>query len=145
MKEPIILVDIDGTLADNQHRQRYLNTEKADWSAFFDAMIADKPIMPIVKLVQELWIGGYKVILVTGRPESHRMDTYNWLVKHQIDHDELLMRQTGDLRADVDVKRELIAHIKLEDVEFALEDHSRMAAMYRELGITCLVVGEDRY
>ena len=145
MKEPIILVDIDGTLADNTHRQHHINKEKPDWPSFFNDMEQDTPILPIIELVAELWTGGYKVILVTGRPDSHREQTEAWLEQHQITYDKLLMRTAGDLRPDTEVKAELIHFIDLTRVRFALEDHSRLAKMYRGLGIMCLVVSEGRY
>tara|TARA_B100000795_G_C22636774_1_gene374842 strand:- start:55 stop:219 length:165 start_codon:yes stop_codon:yes gene_type:complete len=49
----IILCDIDGTVANNDHRQHFLDGKK-DWDGFFDALNKDKPIHSIInKIIDE--------------------------------------------------------------------------------------------
>ena len=49
----IILCDIDGTVANNEHRQHYLKNQK-DWKSFFDEMVNDIPIHDVInKIIEE--------------------------------------------------------------------------------------------
>jgi hypothetical protein len=48
----IILCDIDGTVANNDHRQHFLEGKK-DWDGFFDKLDEDEPIRPIINKVIE--------------------------------------------------------------------------------------------
>ena len=43
-----VICDIDGTIADNSHRQHYLEG-KRDWKSFFEGIENDKPILKILK------------------------------------------------------------------------------------------------
>ena len=53
----IVICDIDGTIANNDHRQDLLNTHD-DWDNFFLAMMDDKPIEKVINLVKEKKIEG---------------------------------------------------------------------------------------
>ena len=82
MKEKrIVICDIDGTIADNSHRQHYLLGKK-DWKNFFLAIDKDKPILKILKKIECLYQDGFQIIFVTGRPEEYRELTQKWLKKY---------------------------------------------------------------
>lgn len=40
----VIIVDIDRTLSDCQHRLHFTNGERKDWDTFYSALEDDKPI-----------------------------------------------------------------------------------------------------
>ena len=46
-KRKAIIFDIDGTLANNEHRQHFLIEETKNWEEFFRNMSKDSPIEPI--------------------------------------------------------------------------------------------------
>ena len=46
----IILCDIDGTVANNDHRQHFLEGKK-DWDGFFSELVNDQPIQIIIDKV----------------------------------------------------------------------------------------------
>ena len=77
----IILCDIDGTVANNDHRQHFLEGKK-DWDGFFDALDKDEPIYPIINKVIEENNSGREIIFITGRPERYRSTTHAWLKKY---------------------------------------------------------------
>ena len=52
-KAKAIIVDIDNTIANNDHRQKHLKGKK-DWDKFFDACEQDKPITASISMVQAL-------------------------------------------------------------------------------------------
>lgn len=129
-----LIVDIDGTLADDGHRKDLI----PDWDRYFDAMGEDTPHHAIVELVNAMYESGYYVVLCTGRPDSHREDTEAWLLEHEISHHDLRMRAAGDHRSSVEVKSDLVPDSYLENVLFAIDDRNQDVAMWRSRGIPCL-------
>jgi len=65
--------DIDGTLANIEHRRVYLDSHRPDWARFNAMMGEDTPNGPIVDLYKTLWKSGtYDLQIVTGRNEAFR-------------------------------------------------------------------------
>lgn len=108
----------------------------------------DEPVKEICDLVESLYFQGYAIIFCTGRRESCRDKTIQWIYTHfrssVSNHYELLMRPNGDHRHDIEVKPELLkqAGIDLDDIAFVLEDIDLMVAKWRQLGLICLQVEE---
>ena len=133
-----IIVDIDGTIADNLHRQSALDTEPKDWDAFFRECHLDLPIEPIVEIVQILE-KHHSILIVTGRSEKYRELTKFWLLKHQIIYDELYMRAEGDYRPDHIIKEEILVIIKEKyNPILAIDDRQQVVDMWRRNGLICL-------
>lgn len=141
-----LIVDIDGTLANAEHRLHYIRDEqgglKADknWHAFHAACIDDEPFKWCLDMVTIYKKHDYAIFLMTGRGAEHREATLSWLKKYRVPFDELYMRGVGDHREDSVVKKELY-RFHIEDdyrVEFVLEDRKSVVAMWREVGLTCL-------
>lgn len=145
----IIVVDIDGTIAKVGDRLKYLQQEKKDWDAFYEHCDEDEPIDEMCQLVADLFVLGRDIVFCTGRRESVREKTRNWLTQNVIStfNDELLMRKDGDWRHDTEVKPELLqkAGITPDDVYFILEDRDSMVAKWRELGYRCLQVADGKF
>jgi HAD superfamily, subfamily IIIB (Acid phosphatase) len=136
-----ILCDIDGTLADIEHRRHLLTIEPRDWPAFFERMVHDKPNLPIVNLYKTIWESGrYSCILVTGRPEKYRNATLCWLSSNGILFESLLMRSDGDKRPDYVVKLEMLEKLRQSgaSVEFVIDDRRSVVEMWRGNGVVCL-------
>lgn len=136
-----IIFDIDGTLADIKHRRPFLEQEKPDWAAFNDAMGDDTPNTPVVTLYKTLWDSGqYEIILTSGRSESDRKITEQWLVWNDIPFGRLEMRKDKDNRADYIIKQEILDMLLSEGKEilFAVDDRQQVVDMWRKNGIACL-------
>ena len=103
----IILCDIDGTVANNDHRQHFLDGKK-DWDGFFSELLNDVPIMPIINLVNEEHFSGKEIVFLTGRPERYRYSTTLWLKEYFDFEFRLLMRQDNDQRNKLEIKYELL-------------------------------------
>lgn len=151
----LVIVDIDGTIADTRDRARkYLETSPKDWDKFYDSCAEDKPIRPICDLVQRLACF-YDIVFVSGRRESCRADTESWIMDNLglelISVNAVCLRGNGDFRHDTLVKPELLqAYMdkfgcKQTDVAFILEDRNSMVKKWRELGYTCLQVAEGDF
>lgn len=132
-----IICDLDGTLANINHRLHYLKDQ--DWDGFFGAVSGDTPndwCVEILKAMEEM---GHEVIFVSGRNESARADTIAWLEKLELDGWELYMRGKNDRRPDHELKAEIYEkHLKDEDILFVLEDRARVAQMWRDRGLVVL-------
>src|SRR5919109_585275 len=69
-RRQVVLVDMDGTLADSRHREHFVQGKRKNWKAFFNAMDADEPNAAIAERVLEL-ADGHEIVIVTGRPEVY--------------------------------------------------------------------------
>ncbi|MFF4182420.1 hypothetical protein ACFYZ9_04455 [Streptomyces sp. NPDC001691] len=94
---PLAVFDLDGTLADSSHRQRFLDRKPRDWDAFFAAAPADPPLAEGVALCLEA-AEECEVVYLTGRPERCRADTVDWLAAQGLPDGALHMRRNDDRR-----------------------------------------------
>jgi len=126
-KYTVFYVDIDGVLADIQHRLTH--KDKKDYDAFYGLTMADdEPDQCGINFVEAL-IKGYQhgiventkivVVLVTGRPERTRSITELWLQANTPalydQMNNMLMREDGDHRSSEIVKTELISQYIAEE------------------------------
>ena len=147
MKQKAVIVDIDGTLSDAEHRRHHLDKSPKDWDSFFADMSKDKPKFFVRFLVSKLYNRNYRIILLTGRGEQYRAKTEFWLGEYEIRYDELLHRKEGDFRSDVEVKRDIYNdYIKPKfDVQLAIDDRTRIVKLWRELGLECWQVDQGDF
>lgn len=137
--ELAVVVDIDGTLALHNGRSPY------------DLHLCgnDLPNPPVVMAVEHARAGGARIIFCSGREDSARADTEEWLEIHvaRTDDEPLFMRAADDKRRDSIVKRELFdAHIRDRyEVAYVLDDRNQVVAMWRSLGLTVLQVAEGDF
>jgi hypothetical protein len=138
--EPVVLIDIDGTLSDCGHRRDLVNGEKKDWGAFFARMTEDAPNAWCVLLMNALSSAGIPLYLVSGRPDDYRERTLSWLTFNHIPFRELYMRSSGDSRDDTVVKAELYdRHVRDKfKVSFVVDDRPSVCDMWRQKGLTVL-------
>lgn len=140
-----ILVDVDGTLADCEHRLGYVRTKPKNWKAFFEASKFDPPYEDIVWLVKTLHSAGNKILIVTARSENEREMTTTWLrEKAGLEgiYERMYMREANDPRDDRVVKKELLEQIYKDGYTpfMVLDDRDGVVAMWREEGVRCLQV-----
>ena len=136
----LAVFDIDGTLANIDHRLDYVRTKPKNWEAFDAGIPNDRVILPVAnvfrKLVNSLFCD---VVLVSGRNERVRRETENWLAYQNLQgYQKLYMRKLDDYRADDIVKDEIIDEIlvdyeKLPDMWF--DDRPRVVKAVRKRGI----------
>ncbi len=135
MDKKIVIVDIDGTLADVQHRLHFIKgSGKKNWKQFFRHMDKDTPVDIVVRWVNNL-APEYDAILITGRPEDYRDVTEDWLKRHGVRYSKLLMRRAGDHRPDTIVKQELLDRVGRDKVAFVIDDRPPVCDMYRGCGV----------
>ncbi len=140
---PTIVFDLDGTLSCGKHRRHLLPTEETRhlceaWDAFNLAAYGDAPITDNTTLLCTLYANN-KIIILTGRSAIAREITEDWLDKHEIPYDVLLMRPEGDHRKDIDFKTEQLGYIRAEygPILCCFDDLEHVVKHIRSLGITC--------
>lgn len=119
------LVDLDGTTADKHDGRSYYD---------YSTVHLDKPHDDVISLLWDLHAAGKKIVYLSGRPESCRQLTEDWIAyKIGIDG-ELFMRPTGDSRADFVIKLELFdKHIRHRyNVIAAIDDRDQVVDAYRD-------------
>lgn len=144
----LILFDLDGTLADNSHRQHLL----PDWRAFFAACDRDLVNTPVAWLWDALRFASKQMDprvslwIVSGRSDEVRTETVAWLDRHGIRPEQLLMRSFMDHRPDDVLKKEwAVKHNLVERTLFVVDDRSKTVRMWRELGIPCFQVNDGDF
>jgi predicted kinase len=138
-KDEIIICDIDGTIADGSHREHHLQGEKKDWASYYSLLPDDKPIDLICR-----WIAEERkdrtVVLVSGRPDTYQTQTADWLAKHGVQYDYLLMRSGGDKRPDTMVKADILKLLPKDKIVCVIDDRPSVVRMWRENGLRVIPV-----
>ena len=138
-----IIVDIDGTIATHYDADGNQLREHHDYAQ----VEIDLPVPEIIQLVEMYQSRGYHVIIVSCRMDHCRQETINWLIRHNVEFDELFMRRFKDFRPDNIVKHEIFhEHILFDyDIELVLDDRDRVVEMWRGLGLKVLQVAEGDF
>lgn len=142
-KADTVIVDVDGTLAhfDPTEVHQWVLGEKKSWDPFFEHMKQAPVIEPVRALVRLLKSQGQRIVICSGRPDSHREHTLEWLDRHEIPYDGAYLRALGDDGVDDEaVKQQLLEQIRADGFTpwLVLDDRDAVVARWRELGLTCL-------
>ena len=135
-----VIFDVDGTLANVDHRRHFVEGKKKNFDAFYDAMNGDTVREEIRDLCNLHFENGYYVIICTGRPELYAGVTERWLNYSGICFDELMCRPDSRRNEpDYIVKQDMLNDIlKTHEVILAVDDRQQVVDMWRRNGITCL-------
>ena len=135
----LVVFDIDGTLANIEHRLDYVRSKPKNWKAFDAGIPNDKVNPPVAEVFLQMVEEGHHVILASGRNERSRQATEDWLRKNSLaGYQKLYMRKADDFRGDDIVKQEILDEIvadygKKPDMVF--DDRPRVVKMWRDNGI----------
>lgn len=135
-----IIIDLDGTLADNSHRRHHVEQDNPRWDKFYQE-IPDDDVNQWCKKLINRFKTGHTIYIVTGREgtEQIKTDTKVWLAENNIYYDHLHFRPKKDYRQDSEVKKEILENeIRPQDVLFAVDDRKQVVEMWRDEGITVL-------
>ncbi|WP_280465803.1 AAA family ATPase, partial [Nocardia brasiliensis] len=130
---PAWLVDIDGTLAlKAPDRNIYDYTRVGE----------DIPNTHVVEVVRKLAVDS-RIIVLSGRDDSCKDATWEWLCRHEIPFRELHMRPANDKRPDWQVKYEIFDEALRWRFRIlgALDDRLQVCRLWRDLGVPLLRVG----
>ena len=146
--KPLYIFDLDGTLANCEHRKHHLDAK--DWRAFYAACDQDAPIIPVIHTLITLWRDN-DVWIFSGRSDEVRGKTMHWLGEHvgiYLDEHSVVMRREGDHRPDDVLKQEFLDRMLDEDrnrLVACFDDRDRVVAMWRKNGIACFQVAPGEF
>lgn len=145
----VIVFDLDGTIADIEHRRKYIATKPKNWKAFCEG-IKNDTVKREVQLVYNMFVstGEYDIIFASGRSDEYRDMTEEWLHKHDFHHYvKLYMRKEGDYRADYIIKKEILDEMRADGYNpiLTFDDRDQVVQMWRENGIPCFQVAEGSF
>ena len=142
-EKPIVLCDIDGTLADGKHREHFTRGAQKNWDTYYSLLHLDQPIHSVIRAVHYLK-EDHTVCLVSGRPDTYQRETIQWLKEHNVPWDYLFMRSGSDKREDSIIKKEILDHLPKERIDLVMDDRPRVIRMWRENGLKVYAArGED--
>lgn len=138
----LMVFDIDGTLANIEHRRCYVATKPRNWNAFNAAIPFDTQHEDIVYLAKLFRQRNHTIVLCSGRSEDERIMTVEQMKNFGVDYQKLYMRASKDYRDDGIVKTELLYRIREEFGEPYLwfDDRNRVVDAIRAQGVRVLQV-----
>lgn len=144
-KRRAIIVDLDGTMASHYNEIG----EQLRGHYEYSKVSGDLPNYPVMDVVAALESASNWTIFVSGREDSCRDDTVEWLSRYGWGKEsyDLFMRKTGDHRPDYIIKYQIFdEHIRENyDIACALDDRDQVVKMWRSMGLTCLQVAEGNF
>ena len=146
----IVIFDLDGTLAliDSRRELSLKDNGKIDWDVFFDPkMISlDDPNQPVIDMANMLSKQGYTIMILSGRSDVTYQATIDWLNKHDIWFDNLIMRPQNHLyKPDNDLKQMWLDSIGKDNVAMVFDDRQQVVDMWRENGLQVFQVAEGDF
>jgi hypothetical protein len=139
----LVVFDIDGTVADIDHRLHHIKSKPKNWAAFDAAAKNDVVIKATRNLYFSLlYDSGHDLVFATGRNERNRKQTESWLAANGFKgYVKLYMRNATDFRQDSLVKQDMLNLIIAEfgkKPDLVFEDRTRVVKMWRDNGIFVL-------
>ena len=130
---PCVLIDIDCTLAHMNGKRGAFEWDKVGVDD------VDEHVKSIVNNIPDTTI----VIVLSGRDGVCRPETEDWLERHNINYDKLIMRKAGDMRKDTIVKEEIFWRDIADkyNVQFVIDDRPSVCRMWRDIGLKVFQVG----
>lgn len=145
--EGYVLVDMDHTLSDAEWRDhiipKIVDGSGFTWDDYHRDGYEDEPMLDAVAMVNALRSHGFRIVIMTSRPEKWRKDTEWWLKANSIKFDELLMRPDPDHQSSPAVKTMLAKQRfgdTLAEVIMLIDDRADVCGAFRELGVTAVQV-----
>lgn len=168
----MIIFDLDGTLADCEHRRHFVQRPalygasvcfdpkdgqiftkdiwKPNWKAFYEACDKDRPIIPVIAMLNALentYTLGIEIW--SARCESVRARTNTWLIQNGITDLERLknlkMRPEGDSTPDDVLKEKWLDETLAQNkrVDYVFDDRPKVVRMWRRRGIFVFDVNQS--
>jgi len=139
-----IIFDIDGTIANCDHRRHFVSNGNKDWNSFRSHTKFDTPIQHVCDMAKQHVADGDNVMFVSARNNSERNITIqqiqDWI---GIESPILFMRPDDDYRPDDVFKKDvliIIREIINNDPDIVYDDRNREVDMWRANGVNCIQV-----
>ena len=151
MMNKVIIFDVDGTIADVEHRRHLVNGDKgfkADWTAFREATVDDTPVQWVCDIAKRHIAQGDEVAFFSARNESEREITEKQISEWIGDgHNGVFLRPNGDYRPDEVFKSELADRFEKigGHIDLVYDDRNKVVDMWRQRGTTVVQVADGDF
>jgi adenylate kinase family enzyme len=149
-KKKAVGFDIDGTMANIDHRLHYVRNEFKKlnrWDLFFKEIPKDT-VNEWCKSIASRFSHTHSIIYCSGRPDSTRKDTEIWLKENKLYYSDLFMRNRNDFREDSIVK-EIIYEFEIKtkyDLLFVVDDRTQVVqGCWRKHKVICLQCADGNF
>lgn len=149
MTKLLVIFDLDGTLANVEHRLHYIRPNppidpetgkkvKRRYDLFHRACVDDTLIKPVAFFYRSFISNGDNVIVLSGRDDAVRQETEQWFHDNNLPLPTEMILKTGNQNvADVDQKS--FQAVRLEKkygrpIDMVFEDRLRVVSMWKKRG-----------
>lgn len=143
-----IIFDVDGTIADVEHRRHFVSGDNKDWKNFRLATVDDTPMQWVCDIAKRYIKQGDHVAFFSARNESEREITEKQIRDWIGDgHKGIFLRPNGDYRPDEEFKADLAdAFEKMGGkIDLVFDDRDKVVQMWRQRGTTVVQVAEGDF
>ena len=145
-KQRWAIFDLDGTIADIGYRLQQSTVKgKLDYKKLHDPSLIqfDEPMYKTIDLIRDLKSFNVKIFILTARFASTEKATIEWLDKHEVYFDQLLMKSSKDvyMKSDKWKEKEMLRFMQqdyLRQVILAADDYKKNQFMFESYDIPCL-------
>ena len=146
-RRAVIIWDIDGVVANCDHRLHYILQTHPDWKSFHAETMRDKPITHAIIVYKALALAGVDQVFCTARHEVTRDDTRFWLYTYGLTgYQRLMMRRGDQVGSSAQVKKEMLTDLWPDYIPIlAFEDNPECVQMYRQHGVPCFAADDSQW
>ena len=139
---PIVVFDLDGTLANTAHRNHLIDGSFEGYHNFHvrcgdDGLYAETSV-----IAKALNRSGFLFWVVTSRPIEVLEKTRAWFFAYMVVPDNIIMRPIGNTQSGAELKRSWLSDGTLprDRIFCVFDDEDASVKMWREEGLTCYQV-----
>lgn len=142
----IIICDVDGTVANINHRLLHIKGEHKDWRAFFEDCWMDGFRDDIInRVLEDAMDNDAQIVFLSGRSDVVRETTESWLEEAFGFEPLVLMRPHWDRRPDVELKAEMFdRHFGNYNIVRVYDDRPRLIRMWEGKDLDVVDCGDGQ-
>jgi phosphoglycolate phosphatase-like HAD superfamily hydrolase len=141
MRPDTVVFDLDGTLANLDHRRPMLDDKPPRWDDFYEACEDDKPNEWLFTVLRTFQDAGFKIQIVSARRFGVLRKTLAWLYQYIQQPFELsLVRPDGDYTPDTILKKKWLDEYGKDRILCVFDDRQKVVDMWRKEGVKCAQV-----
>lgn len=148
MKNQTIIFDIDGTIANVEHRRHFVNGGNKDWKSFRAETVNDTPNQWVVDIAKRHIAAGDEVAFFSARNESEREIT-----EQQINewvgggHKGVFLRPNDSFEPDEIFKADLADRFEKMGgkIDLVFDDRNKVVQMWKDRGTPVVQVADGDF
>ncbi len=139
-RKRLIIYDLDGTIANDEHRKHLIADRKtAEYLKYYALIKNDTPNWPVIEQMVKDHQGGANIVVITGREDTYAIPTLRQLYMFQIAEyiNYMIMRPTNNYLPEAEFKEAAISMMVQEGAVVAgiYDDSPSVRKMAASLGI----------